>query len=163
MTTLGSEKVSLLPSTVPDHSLNGVRSILNCFFPLVTRFAQRKKERWDKREIWLQYTEGRICSLQQSQSVPPVAPRDCAMAINNVQNSYTWTYHDAARMLQDMKKRDQKVWSMKFLTVMERLPIELAHRMVNSQDHRVPIMGLWIKINLRIYYIPVVDRNKNAR
>jgi hypothetical protein len=40
---MGGEKVCSVLSGEPDHSLNGVRSILNGFFPLVTRFAQRKK------------------------------------------------------------------------------------------------------------------------
>jgi hypothetical protein len=56
----------------------------------------------------------RISNLQKLQSVPPIAPPNCAMATHNVQNSYTWTYHHAARVLQNMKKKEKKDCSMKF-------------------------------------------------
>jgi hypothetical protein len=48
---IGGEKVCHLPSDMPNYSLNGVRSILNGFFPLVTRFAQRKKNSESKQRF----------------------------------------------------------------------------------------------------------------
>jgi hypothetical protein len=50
------------------HSLKGVRSILNCFFPLVTRFTQRAKKFKKRKASW----QGdlaliHLMNLQQSQ------------------------------------------------------------------------------------------------